>query len=369
MRKQYDSPSQDIINPKSFEQTKTFEILALFTDRLADSYDRETAHDIRSHTYFEIQQRIVERLVNETDILEILEDIIPLETFIWLEMGQLPKKGNLDGYQQFSREFFIKNPLLFKFIKSSRGYYFPHFNLTLISKEADAYIPEEGLAKASSKGFQHYGEILLHERVHKEQISLTGLRQKLNAVLTGVTLMSVPVTMIAEISTPRELFVFFLFLYTLQITKLIGKIRPKASIPDEVQAYIMSYALSGNESLDESVMKIMVKDYGVKKFENRILSSLYNIKALLALGVSTSIIGQLVSKSIWKRQSKSYPALSKFLKRIMEERGLNEDDLDELIQEFDQKRDLRVAKIKSIVAETVEEVIKTAQAHYLNTST
>ncbi|OHB21983.1 MAG: hypothetical protein A2939_00615 [Parcubacteria group bacterium RIFCSPLOWO2_01_FULL_48_18] len=149
-------------------------------------------------------------------------------------------------------------------------------------------------------------------------------------------------------------------LKAVELEKRIGMARARYLL-NEAQAYFGSarYARD-SEAPDSDTLKNRVKDsFPLPKFsgadaELETVVAIHSVKRLYALGFSDREIGELIKKAKWSKIRLAFSLLEDTIHKRMEEKGLMDSDVDNLVVLDDLRRKVYVRKSRIIVQEEIK---------------
>ncbi|MEK6616852.1 MAG: hypothetical protein AABZ32_12240 [Bacteroidota bacterium] len=137
-----------------------------------------------------------------------------------------------------------------------------------------------------------------------------------------------------------------------------------AVILEEAQAYLGANLLYKDNDTRVGQYFKSIKEYpGVKNADtDKILEAILNVKRLYALGLSDEEIAKLVAESEWDEENVVYDQMTAKVQSVAGEKGLEMEDVDNLVLEQDLKAAIYTEKVKMIAQ---EEIQKAASGLYL----
>ena len=146
-----------------------------------------------------------------------------------------------------------------------------------------------------------------------------------------------------------------------QIKRLLGPYMRAHDVLKEVHSYQGEQKFGGEFDTTADLVGILKGEaYGYKKTKDtdRIIIASQDIKRLYAFELSDDEIGVLVKEARWDKKRRCYDLIEDKVKELTETKGLDEEDVDNLVLADDIKRKIYIQKVKLIAQDELKKAVE-----------
>lgn len=309
--------------------------------------------------------------INEQEIINLIDKLGEEEKVLLINRikakicEELKDFANFKAYEEAIK--LAKPKFLGKFLNRFSKNAATYYELTGGIRVQPDLMPDNGrlLKDLALAGYNHATYLLHHEYIHK----LQGSEEEKNAIkikiietiLEGIAVAGLIVLIdksgVADSSAYMQYAYGLPGLYaSFQLRNV--KDREKVLLR-ETQAFRGSekYSASANSNFD--LMEKFSFGYGRllrnRKDDDKFIMANLEVKRLYALGLLDEEIGKLVNEAKWDDKELGFDGLEDKIKQIMAERGLEEEDVDNLVLADEIKREIYIRKVRMITQELLKE--------------